>query len=179
MYKIIGRLSANLLKSIRWLLLLLVLTSHSSLAVDETQFPLHSFAEFEKVHPIINRKGFQIDTEAHGFSTEVSFTGKARKLSIKKIKFLEELKTSWPGNQEMFSLYEDEIEVREKGKSLWIPAQKQLLAIMKKELRAGQSVLLFVRYFGSIDSEQIYLMIHYSHSNGNPPKKRKGPETII
>jgi len=128
------------------------------------QFPHASFSEFENAHPPESREG-QADVSAPGFSTEVVFSGKSRSLPPAKRKFLDSLLAMEPENRAMFSIYQREIEVRQEGKVIWIPVQKQLVSLMKKELKPGESIVLYIRYFGRMDSEPFYLAVHYSHDN--------------
>ena len=144
--------------------LICTMASSSSFAIDESLFSEISLAAFEKTHPFPKKEEFQIDTSVHGLKTEALFTGNTRPLSKEKRKALNFLSSIQKENKKLFLLYEDEIEVVQDDKTFWIPVQRQLLPVMKHELKDDQSIWLYVRYMGAAGADRIYLMIHFSHS---------------
>lgn len=59
--------------------------------------------------------------------------------------------------------FRQELKVAEAGIGYWVPVQEVLLPSMKRELRPGEEIDLFVIYIGQVAGRHIFLVNEFAH----------------
>ena len=60
-----------------------------------------------------------------------------------------------------------ELEVSADGQRYWLPVQEVLVRTMSNELRAGETIELFVIYIGQIGARHLFLINAFDHDDAH------------
>lgn len=61
--------------------------------------------------------------------------------------------------------FRQELKVAEAGINYWVPAQEVLVPSMKRELRPGEEIELFIIYIGQVAGRHIFLVNEFAHES--------------
>jgi hypothetical protein len=61
--------------------------------------------------------------------------------------------------------FQQELKVAEAGINYWVPAQEVLVPSMKRELRPGEEIELFIIYIGQVAGRHIFLVNEFTHES--------------
>lgn len=91
---------------------------------------------------------FNPSTETGGAKTRAVYTGQSRPLDQRKQAFITAFASTNLGNERYAALYEREYRFTSGGQDWWLPVQSQVAKYFGKELKAGQTVSLYIRNAG-------------------------------
>ena len=86
--------------------------------------------------------------ENGGARVRAVYTGQSRPLDQRREAFIIAFASTSVGNQGYANLYQREYRFTANGQDWWLPAQNQVASYFAKELKAGESVTLYVRNAG-------------------------------
>jgi len=93
------------------------------------------------------------------FRSTVLFLGKVRSMKRDRRSFIKMWgKTSKKNTAKLAKTYQKEIQVRENGKTYWIPIQEILVAHLKRDVKKNGEVMLFMDYIGTTGKTPIFLI---------------------
>lgn len=123
--------------------------------------------------------------ENGGARVRAVYTGQSRPLDQRRQAFIIAFASTSVGNGGYAALYEREYRFTADGRDWWLPAQNQVASYFPKELKAGQTVTLYVRNAGGFrlsDSwDWVFLVEEFDTPGGDksaPDNKAKpGPKT--
>lgn len=151
-------------------------------------FPILSFAQMIALDRQLIREQRQPERPGDLFfnpgengrgKTRAIYTGDSRPLDPRTQAFLVAFASTSGGNDQYAALFQREYRFNADGKDWWLPVQRQVAAYFPKELKTGESVMIYVRNAGgfrqSTDWEWIFLVEEYDTPIGNdaPPKDAK------
>jgi hypothetical protein len=120
-------------------------------------FPVLSFAQMITLDEQLIREQHKPDRpgdlffnpgENGGARVHAVYTGQSRPLDQRHQAFIIAFASTSVGNDQYATLYQREYRFTANGKDWWLPAQSQVAAYFAKELKAGQTVTLYVRNAG-------------------------------
>ena len=168
--------------------LFLTLTAGAALAQG---FPVLSFAQMialdEKLirdQRVPERPGdlFFNPGENGGGRLRVVYTGQSRPLDLRRQAFITAFASTSAGNAQYADLFEREYRFTAAGKDWWLPAQTQVAGYFSKELKPGETVMLYVRNAGGFrlsDSwDWVFLIEEFDTPGGDkaaPPEDKGAP----
>jgi hypothetical protein len=91
---------------------------------------------------------FNPSTETGGARTRAVYTGQSRPLDQRKQAFITAFASTSVGNDRYAALYEREYRFTANGQDWWLPVQSPVAGYFAKELKAGQTVTLYIRNAG-------------------------------
>lgn len=111
------------------------------------------------------------------------YTGQSRPLDLRRQAFITAFASTNTGNEQYASLYLREYRFTAGGKDWWLPVQNQVAGFFPKELKAGETVTLYVRNAGGFrlsDSwDWVFLVEEFDTPGGggkaSPPQERGKP----
>ena len=122
---------------------------------------------------------FNPSTETGGAKVRAVYTGQSRPLDQRKQAFITAFASTNLGNERYAALYEREYRFTAGGQDWWLPVQTAVAGYFGKELKAGQSVSLYIRNAGGFrlsDSwDWMFLVEEFDTPEGatpsTPPQK--------
>lgn len=87
--------------------------------------------------------------DAPAFRARVVYTGKSRKLTGERLRFVQTWGKTLTVDKKFLSTFANEFLFTEDGAEHWMPVQTQLMSHFKKELKAGGDVVLYSMWIGS------------------------------
>ena len=116
---------------------------------------------------------FNPSSETGGAKTRAIYTGQSRPLDQRKQAFITAFASTSIGNDRYATLYEREYRFTAGGQDWWLPVQSQVAGYFAKELKAGQSVSLYIRNAGGFrlsDSwDWVFLVEEFDSPQGAAP----------
>jgi len=104
------------------------------------------------------------------FRVRVMYTGRFRGLAKDTRRLIEAWSTAMAG-ADITGAFRRELSVEERGQRYWLAVQEVLVPQMEGELRAGESIELFVIYIGQIDGRHVFLINAFDHDHQNDPRR--------
>ena len=92
------------------------------------------------------------------FRSTVRYLGKTRDIQAQRLIFIEMWAQSHRMSSVIVEAFEKEIQVKEDGKSYWLPIQSVLIPHIEKEVEENASVTLFLVFAGAIKNDQVFLV---------------------
>ena len=86
--------------------------------------------------------------ENGGARVHAVYTGQSRPLDPRHQAFITAFASTSVGNDQYATLYQREYRFTANGQDWWLPAQNQVASYFAKELKAGQTVTLYIRNAG-------------------------------
>ncbi|HEY4031775.1 MAG TPA: hypothetical protein VGM25_15635 [Caulobacteraceae bacterium] len=121
---------------------------------------------------------FNPSTETGGAKARAVYTGQSRPLDQRKQAFINAFASTSIGNERYATLYEREYRFTAGGQDWWLPVQSQVAGYFAKELKAGQSVSLYIRNAGGFrqsDSwDWVFLVEEFDTPEGVTPSVPPG-----
>ena len=159
-------------------------------------FPLLSFAQMialderliqEQRRPERPGDLFFNPGENGGGRVTAVYTGQSRPLDLRRQAFITAFASTNNGNEQYASLYLREYRFTAAGRDWWLPVQSQVAGFFPKELKAGETVTLYVRNAGGFrlsDSwDWVFLVEEFDTPEGaapTPPDKgQPGPKRPV
>ena len=100
---------------------------------------------------------------------KVTYTGRFRGLAADTRRLIEAWSAAMTG-VDVARGFRRELEVDPGGQRYWLAVQEVLVPVMEAELRAGESVELFVIYIGQIERRHVFLINAFDHDHQNRPR---------
>ena len=154
-------------------------------------YPILTFAQMVQIDLALIRQQrqperpgdlfFNPSTETGGAKARAIYTGQSRPLDQRKQAFITAFASTNIGNSGYAALYEREYRFTAGGQDWWLPVQSQVAGYFGKELKAGQTVSLYIRNAGGFrlsDSwDWMFLVEEFDTPEGAtpaPPPQGKG-----
>jgi protein involved in polysaccharide export with SLBB domain len=113
--------------------------------------------------------------------TQAQFTGQSRPIDARMQGFIISFASTGPGNQAYAKLYQREYLFRADGQDRWLPVQGQVATYFARELKAGDTVTLFLRNAGGFRNaaawDWVFLVEEFQ--SPNTPKAPPGKRPVI
>lgn len=152
------------------LIWVLALNYISVQALDINKFKNSSFNEIIKSNPLGEKTepaSFVQNVTTPAYKVTATYTGQSREISP-GINFFFAIPSSLiQSKKKFFSSYTKEIEVKEGDRTYWIPVQKQVFPFVEKEVKQGQKISMYIRYYGTLvgksvkQTQPVFLMIDF------------------
>lgn len=118
----------------------------------------YSIARMKADHAGVNEDMDFHFTPGIPFRSTVRYLGKTRDIRAERLIFIEMWAQSHRMSSVIVEAFEKEIQVKEDGKSYWLPIQSVLIPHIEKEVKENASVTLFLVFAGAIKSDQVFLV---------------------
>ena len=119
--------------------------------------------------------------ENGGARVHAVYTGQSRPLDQRHQAFIIAFASTSVGNDQYATLYQREYRFTANGQDWWLPAQNQVATYFAKELKAGQTVTLYVRNAGGFrlsDSwDWVFLVEEFDSPGGGGDKTAPDDKT--
>lgn len=104
------------------------------------------------------------------FRVKATYTGRFRGLAQDTRRLIEAWSAAMAG-PDVAGAFRRELDVEGRGQRYWLAVQEVLVPLMEGELRAGESIELFVIYIGQIDGHHVLLINAFDHDHRNDPRR--------
>ena len=114
--------------------------------------------------------------ENGGARVRATYTGQSRPLDQRRQAFIYTFATTSVGNDKYSQLYQREYRFTADGKDWWLPAQSQVAGYFGKELKPGETVILYVRNAGGFRLSDSWDWVFLIEEFDTPGGDKAAPE---
>ena len=115
---------------------------------------------------VLESNGYVFSADTFPSRVDVIYTGKVRKVSAERKKFIVEYFKSRGLEEDIPNLFESELLFKAESVEYWLPVQKQVVPYFSEELKERDKVNLFVIWIGAINKngsvDWIFLVNEFS-----------------
>jgi hypothetical protein len=104
-----------------------------------------------------NSQSLEAAPQQYKFAVKATYTGRLRKMSSKRSHLISEWGKTLHA-QDFAQHFEQEVEVRADGLTVWLALQDVLVDAFSREIKAGGPVQLWIMYVGAAQQDRIFLV---------------------